>query len=131
VASRGPWNAVLLVLVGANVAGGIVFVLAEMLVPSFVVYPIFLLLGSARLARGRGTTGVVFLAVTALVFILVHLPYTRFGPEGSACEDCSPAVMWITLFVLPVSLLAAAVAAWRDLRGTAAAASGHGASPSA
>ena len=114
--SRDAWKTLLLALVAANIVGGLVFVFAEMLVPSFVVYPIFLVIGSIRLLRGEGTTGVVFLTLTALVFILVHLPFTRFGPEGSACEDCSPAVVWTTVFVLPVALFLTGLAAWMDLR---------------
>jgi hypothetical protein len=116
--SRDAWKTVLLALVAANIVGGLVFVFAEMLVPSFVVYPTFLVIGSIRLVRGKGKTGVVFLTVTALVFLLVHLPFTRFGPEGSACEDCSAAVVWTTVFVLPVALFLSGLAAWASLRRT-------------
>ncbi len=113
---RDGWKTILLALVAANVVGGLVFVFAEMLVPSFVVYPLFLIIGSIRLIRGGGITGVVFLTVTALVFIVVHLPFTRFGPEGSACPECSSAVTWPTLFVLPLALFLAGSAAWLDVR---------------
>lgn len=114
--ARESWKIGLLALALANIAGGIVFIVTEMLVPSFVVYPILLIAGSVRLVRGRGTTGVVFLTVTALVFVVVHLPFTPFGPEGSACEECAAGTMWTTLFALPVALLAGGAAAWVDLR---------------
>ncbi|MBW3593359.1 MAG: hypothetical protein KY396_06675 [Actinobacteria bacterium] len=114
--SRDRWKRLLLALVVANVFGGLVFVLVEMLVPSFIVYPLFLIAGSARLVRGRGITGVVFLTITAVVFVVVHLPFTRFGPEGSACPECSSVITWPTLFVLPVALFVAGSAAWLDLR---------------
>jgi hypothetical protein len=116
VLDRDRWKTILLALVAANIVGGLVFVFAEMLVPSFVVYPLFLLAGSARLVRGAGITGVVFVTITALVFIVVHLPFTRFGPEGSACPDCSSAITWPTLFALPLALFVAGSAAWLDLR---------------
>ena len=114
--SRDAWKLLLLALVAANIAGGLVFVFVEMLVPSFIVYPLFLIAGSIRLHRGQGTTGVVFLTVTALVFLAVHYPYGPYGPEGSQCEDCSSAVTWPTVFVLPLALFAAGVAAWSSLR---------------
>lgn len=114
--TRDRWKAILLALVAANIAGGLVFVFVEMLVPSFVVYPLFLIAGSLRLVRGRGTTGVVFLTVTALVFIAVHFPYGPYGPEGDQCEDCSSAITWPTLIVLPLALFLAGAAAWARLR---------------
>ena len=116
---RERWKTLLLTLVAANLVGGLAFVLTAELVPSWIVYPIFLVVGCVRLVRGGGTTGIVFLAVTALVFIVVHFPFSAFGPEGSGCKralGCEPAVAWVTLSLLPLALLIAGALAWRDVR---------------
>lgn len=116
---RERWKRVLLAIVVLNLIGGYVFVVAVALVPSWIVYPTFLIIGSVRLAHGDHRTGIAFLTVTAFVFVLVHLPLTRFGPEGSRCAeelDCDPVVAWITLTLLPLALLVAGELAWRDVR---------------
>jgi hypothetical protein len=115
VTSTINWKHVLLVLVVMNLIGGIVFIVTEGLVPSWVVYPILLIVGALRLRKG-GTTGTVFLGVTAVIFILVHFPFTFFGPEGSACPQCSQVLLWVTLFVVPLLTTLVAVLAWRQAR---------------
>ncbi len=109
------WKHVLLVLVVMNLIGGIVFTVTEGLVPSFVVYPILLIVGALRLRKG-GTTGTMFLGVTAVIFILVHFPFTPFGPHGSACPECSQVLLWVTAFVVPLLTAVVAALAWRQAR---------------
>jgi hypothetical protein len=108
------WRRWLVVAVIANLIGGVGFVLTHAIVPSWIVYPIFLIIGLIRLRQG-GSKGTVFLGVTALVFILVHFPFTPFGPEGSACQadSCTQPILWVSLFVLP---LLASVVAWLAYR---------------
>lgn len=111
-----PWRRWLVVVVVANLIGGAVFVLTHGIVPSWIIYPIFLIIGLIRLRQG-GSKGIVFLGVTALVFILVHLPFTPFGPEGSACKEsfdpCIQPILWVGLFVLPLLALVVAWLAYR------------------
>src|SRR3990172_9447971 len=95
------WAQILAVAVAANLLGGLVFVVTEGLVPSWVVYPILLIIGTVLLRR-RAKTGAVFLLGSAALFVLVHFPFTPFGPAGSACPDCSQPLLWVTLFIIPV-----------------------------
>jgi xanthine/uracil/vitamin C permease (AzgA family) len=50
------WMQILIVAVAANLSGGLVFTLTEGLVPSWVVYPILLIIGLWMLHR-RAITG--------------------------------------------------------------------------
>jgi D-alanyl-lipoteichoic acid acyltransferase DltB (MBOAT superfamily) len=110
------WRRWLVVAVIANLIGGAVWVISHAIVPSWIIYPIFLIIGLIRLRQG-GSKGIVFLGVTALVFILVHFPFTPFGPEGSVCKEsfdpCIQSLGWISMFVLP---LLALVVAWLTYR---------------
>jgi len=109
------WAQILAVAVAANLLGGLVFVVTEGLVPSWVVYPILLIIGTVLLRR-RAKTGAVFLLGSAALFVLVHFPFTPFGPAGSACPDCSQPLLWVTLFIIPVLTVFVAVMAWRQIR---------------
>ena len=88
------------------------------LTPSWVVYPLALLVGLWRLRRGKG---LVFLAVAAIVFLLVHLPWSfafLFGGEHPLDSDLeySPVQWNLTLLVAPAALAIAALWAWRRER---------------
>ncbi len=111
------WKRVLLVMVAINLIAGLVFSVMVQLFPSWIVYPVFLIIGAWRLRKG-GTTGTVFLFVTAVIFILVHFPYTVFGPEGSGCADagCPRGLAWIALTVVPVITAVVAAIAWQQSR---------------
>ena len=109
------WTSVLVAAVAANLLGGLVFVVTEALVPSWVVYPILLIIGLGLLRR-RAITGVLFLLGSAVLFLLVHLPFTPFGPKGSACPDCSQLLLWVTLFIVPLLTAFVAMMAWRQAR---------------
>jgi hypothetical protein len=72
-----------------------------------------LLFGLSRLRKG-GATGTVFVGIAALVFLVVHLPFSYeavFGDENpfDAGREFSPVQWMITLFVIP---LATIVVAW-------------------
>jgi hypothetical protein len=82
--------------------------------PSWVVYPLALLVGLWRLRRGKG---LVFLAVAAGVFLVVHLPWSfAFLTDGKHPLDSdleySPVQWFLTLLVAPLVLEAAALWAW-------------------
>ena len=90
----------------------------EGLTPSWVVYPIVLLAGLWRLRRGKG---LVWLAVAAVVFLLVHLPWSfAFLFEGEHPIDndleYSPLQWVLTLLVAPAALAIAALWARRQER---------------
>ena len=61
------WAQILVVAVAANLLGGLVFTLTEALVPSWVVYPILLIIGLGLLRR-RAITGAWFLLGSAASF---------------------------------------------------------------
>ena len=94
------WVQILVVAVAANLLGGLVFTLTEGLVPSWVVYPIPLILGLWMLRR-RTITGALFLLGSTALFLLIHLPFTvLIGLRGSQSPDCAPTLLWVTLFIV-------------------------------
>jgi hypothetical protein len=107
------WKRVLVGLVVVSILCTPVSWIDEGVTPSWVVYPLALLFGLYRLRKG-GATGTLFVGVAAVVFLLVHLPWTYaafFGDENPLNPDreFSPVQWTITLFVIP---LVTAVVAW-------------------
>src|SRR5574341_895596 len=99
---RIKWVQILVVAVVANLLGGLVFTLTENLMPGWVVYPILLIIGLGLLRR-RALTGALFLLGSAILFLLIYLPFTLFaGSMGDPCPDCSRTLLWITLFIIPL-----------------------------
>jgi hypothetical protein len=101
------------VLVLANLASAPVSWFDEGVTPSWVAYPLVLLGGLYRLRAG-GRRGTLWIGIAALVFLLVHLPFTYaalFGDEHpvDAEREYSPLQWFITLFLIP---LATVVASW-------------------
>ena len=81
---------------------------------SWVVYPAALLIGLWRLRRGNG---LMWLAVAAVVFLVVHLPWSfafLFGGDHPLDADLeySPVQWFLTLLVAPAALAAAAFVGW-------------------
>jgi hypothetical protein len=110
------WVQILVVAVAANLLGGVVFTLTEGLVPSWVVYPLMLIIGLGLL-RKRAITGALFLLGSAALFLLIHLPFTLLvGLRGSQCPDCSPTLLWVTLFIVPLLTTFVAMIAWQQAR---------------
>jgi len=110
------WIQILVGAVAANLLGGLVFTLTESLVPSWVVYPILLIIGLWMLHR-RAITGALFLLGSAALFLLIHLPFTLLvGLRGSQCPDCSPTLLWVTLFIVPLLTAFAAMRTWQQVR---------------
>ena len=108
------WVLILVIAVAANLLGGVIFTFTEGLVPSWVVYPILLIIGLWMLRR-RAITGAWFLLGSAVLFLLVHLPFTLLaGFMAHPCPDCSPTLLWGTLFIVPLLTAFVAIMVWRQ-----------------
>src|SRR5688572_4444911 len=65
--------------------------------PSWIVYPIVLLIALWRVSRGSGA---LFVGIAALVFLIVHLPWTYAaltGADKNPLDRASPSspVQWL------------------------------------
>jgi hypothetical protein len=94
----------------------------EGVTPSWVIYPLALLVGLWRLRRGKG---LLFLAIAAAVFLVVHLPWSfAFLTDGEHPIDSdleySPLQWFLTLLVAPLALEIAALWTWLRERSAAA-----------
>lgn len=113
------WRAILLALVIVSLATAPWSWIDDGFTPSMIAYPAFLLVGLWRLRRG-GIVGTVFVGVTALVFLLVHLPWTwaALTNAGSnplnASAPYNPGQWLVTLFLVPLLTAAAAFMARRE-----------------
>ena len=83
--------------------------------PSWIVYPIVLLLALWRLRSGNGA---LLVGIAALVFLLVHLPFTWAALSGADTSPSNPdlatsPIQWpITLFVVPALTSAVGWITW-------------------
>ena len=83
--------------------------------PSWIVYPVVLLIALWRVSRGSGA---LFVGIAALVFLVVHLPWTYAaitGADENPLDRASPSspVQWlITLFAVPVATCAVGFVIW-------------------
>jgi hypothetical protein len=116
-----PWRGVMLMLIGASLLTAPVSWLDDGLTPSLVVYPIVLLIGTWRLSRG-GRSGTLYFGVAALVFFLVHVPFSWAALRGSGANPADPSgeyspLLWtITLFAVPLLTAVSGLFAWREAR---------------
>ena len=89
------------------------------LTPSWVVYPLLLIVGLLRIRKGKGA---LFLGIAATVFLVVHLPWAWSAltgeRTGSVPDDLAVhrAEWALTLFVVPLLTAVAGLAAWREGR---------------
>ena len=107
----------------ALAALGLVFAVVSWIVegvtPSWIVFPILLLVGLVRVRRG-GSSGTVWLGVSALVFLLVHLPFDKAALSdhcvnpGNSDKACHPAWWLVSLGAFPLLMVVAAVFAFRE-----------------
>lgn len=87
--------------------------------PSWIVYPFVLLVALWRVLRGQGA---LFVTIAALVFLIVHLPWTwaaLTGADQNPLDRASPSspVQWlVTLFVVPLITGAIGWLVWRSER---------------
>jgi hypothetical protein len=87
--------------------------------PSFIVYPLVLLVGLWRYRRGGGT---LFFGIAATVFLLIHLPFARAAVTDSGrnpykdSAPYNPGEWIVTLFAVPLATAIAGFLAWREPR---------------
>jgi hypothetical protein len=80
--ASSPRRAVLITLVIASLACAPVSWITDGVTPSFIVYPLVLLVGLWRYRRGGGT---LFFGIAASIFLLVHRPL-RGRPSPTAAR---------------------------------------------
>ena len=105
---------------------GLVFAVVSWIVegvtPSWVVFPILLLVGLVRARRG-GNSGTVWLGLSALVFLLVHLPFDKAALSDHCVNPvdsdraCDPAWWLVSLGALPLLMVLTALLAFREAGG--------------
>jgi hypothetical protein len=105
---------------------GLVFAVTSWIVegvtPSWVVFPILLLAGLVR-ARRRGSSGAVWLGLSALVFLLVHLPFDKAALSDHCIDPadsdkaCHPAWWLVSLGAFPLLMVVAALFTFRETGG--------------
>jgi len=105
-----PWRRALLIVIVASILCAPISWVDDGITPSWVVYPVVLFIALWRVLRGQGA---LFVGIAALVFLLVHLPWTWAAITGAGQNPLNAdapynAGQWLfTLFAVP--LLAAAV----------------------
>jgi hypothetical protein len=117
-AAEAPRRAALLVLVAASLACAPVSWIDDGVTPSFIVYPVVLLVGLWRVRKGGGT---LYFGIAATVFLLVHVQFTWeafFGDQNPLGADkmYNPVQWAITLFAVPLLTMVAGFLAWREAR---------------
>jgi len=118
-AAGTPWRVALLALVLASLATVPWSWVVDGFTPSFIVYPLALLVGLWRMRRGGGT---LYFGVAASIFLLVHAPWawTAFTGErtGPLPDDLAiHRFEWaVTLFVVPLLTAIAGFGAWREAK---------------
>jgi hypothetical protein len=112
----------LLALAALGLVFAVVSWIVEGVTPSWIVFPILLLVGLVRARRGR-SSGIVWLGLSALVFLLVHLPFDKaalsdhcVNPTGSD-KACHPVWWLVSLGALPLLMVLASVFAFREAGG--------------
>jgi hypothetical protein len=114
--ARQESRILVLVMALASLACAPVSWVMDGVTPSFIVYPLVLLVGLWRWRRGGGT---LFFAIAATIFLLVHLPFTWAAITDSgenpykSSSPYNPAEWIVTLFVVPLLTAAAGLLAWR------------------
>ena len=117
--ASSPRRLVLLALVLVSLACAPVSWVMDGATPSWIVYPLVLLVGLWRYRRGGGT---LFFGIAATVFLLIHLPFAWAAVTDSGknpYKDSAPynPVEWIvTLFAVPLATAIAGFLAWREPR---------------
>jgi hypothetical protein len=121
-AGRGqvqPWRRALLVMIVISLLCAPVSWIDDGITPSWVVYPIALLIALWRFRSGHGA---LFVAIAALVFLIVHLPWSWAaitGAENNPPDRESPSspVQWlVTLFIVPLVTTAVGWVTWSKQR---------------
>jgi hypothetical protein len=116
-----PWRRALLVMIIVSLLCAPVSWVDDGITPSWVVYPIALIIALWRYRSGHGA---LFVAIAALVFLIVHLPWSWAaitGAENNPLDRESPSspVQWlITLSIVPLLTTAIGWITWFKQRST-------------
>jgi len=116
-----PWRRALLVMIIVSLLCAPVSWVDDGITPSWVVYPIALIIALWRYRSGHGA---LFVAIAALVFLIVHLPWSWAaitGAENNPLDRESPSspVQWlITLSIVPLMTTAIGWITWFKQRST-------------
>ena len=114
-AEPARWRQALLAVIVLSLLCAPVSWVDDGVTPSWVVYPIVLLVALLRFRRGAGA---LFIGIAALVFLVVHLPWTwsaLTGADDNPLDRTSPSspVQWlITLFAVPLLTSAVGWGTW-------------------
>jgi hypothetical protein len=84
-----PWRRALLVMIIVSLLCAPVSWVDDGITPSWVVYPIALIIALWRYRSGHGA---LFVAIAALVFLIVHLPWSWAaitGAEHNPLDHCT------------------------------------------
>ena len=116
------WRRLLLALAVLGIVFAVVSWIVEGVTPSWVVFPILLVFGLMRARRG-GSSGIVWLGLSALVFLLVHLPFDNAALSahcvnpGKSDNACHPAWWLVSLGAFPLLMVLASLFAFREAGG--------------
>jgi hypothetical protein len=114
-----PWRRALLGMIIVSLLCAPVSWVDDGITPSWVVYPIVLLIALWRFRRGHAA---LLVGIAALVFLLVHLPWSWAAITGADRnpldrESPSSPVQWlITLFAVPAITSAVGWITWSKQR---------------
>lgn len=112
------WRRALLVLVGLSLICAPISWIDDGVTPSWIVYPLVLLIGLWLMWRGRGT---LYIGIAATIFLLIHVPFSWAALAGDRSPQgpdhpFNPVQWLITLFVLPLLTAIVGFLAWREAR---------------
>lgn len=113
------------ILVALNLAAGAWSLAKDGVTPSWIVYPLLLLLGLAILRRSA-SSALAYLGGLALLFLLVHVPFLRAAVADTcihpadASRPCHPVTWLVTLGAVPAATALAAALVWAAARRTEA-----------
>ena len=113
-------NPLLLLAVVANLVIAVVALVVEGLTPTTVLYPILVAAGGYRLLRSG--SGAALLAGTAVVMLVVHVPFVAAALSGAcvhpvdAARACHEVLWLIYLAAAPAAMAVLAALAWARQR---------------
>jgi hypothetical protein len=113
------WKRLLIALALLGLVFAVTSWIVEGVTPSWIVFPILLLIGLVR-ARRPGSSGTVWLGLSGLVFLLVHLPFDKAALSAHCVNPdraCHPAWWLVSLGAFPLLMVVSALLAFRETGG--------------
>ena len=115
------WRRALLAVIVVSLLCAPVSWVDDGITPSWIVYPIVLLIALWRYRQGKGA---LFVGIAALVFLVIHLPWSYAavsGADDNPLDRSSPSspLQWlITLLVVPLVACLVGFMTWSKERST-------------